>query len=150
MIGLGANLGDRLATLRAAASRIAVTIAPVERASRVYETAPVGPAQPDYLNAAVLVRWAGELDALLSELLALEASFGRVRDERWGPRTLDLDILWSDVLTSDREGLRVPHPRLNERAFAKLPLLDVAPDAPYACDDASGVRATEHRLTDSA
>lgn len=132
--------------MRAAAARIDATIAPVERASRVYETAPVGPAQPDFLNAALLVRWSRELDALLASLLEVEASFGRVRAERWGPRTLDLDILWSDVLACDREGLHVPHPRLNERAFAKLPLLDVAPDAPYAPGDVSGVRLTNHRL----
>ncbi len=128
VIGLGSNLGDRIANLREAAHRIP---APIEAASRLYETAPVGPPQPHYLNAAVLVRWQKELPLLLEQLLAIEASLGRVRVERWGPRTIDLDILWSDAVALDLPHLTVPHPRLHERPFALLPLLDVAPDAPF-------------------
>jgi 2-amino-4-hydroxy-6-hydroxymethyldihydropteridine diphosphokinase len=129
VVGIGANLGDRLATMREAARRIDGA-APVRARSRVYETAPVGgPAQPPFLNAAVLVTFAGDPIALLDGLLAIEASLGRVRRERWGPRVIDLDVLWIEGLTVDLPRLAVPHPRLRERAFAVRPLLDVAPDA---------------------
>jgi 2-amino-4-hydroxy-6-hydroxymethyldihydropteridine diphosphokinase len=146
VIGLGANLGDRLATLRAARDAIAGEVAPVERGSHIYETAPVGPAQPDFLNAAVLVRWSRGLDEMLALLLGIEARMGRVRRERWGPRVLDLDILWTDGDAVRREGLEVPHPRLAERAFAILPLLDVAPDAPYVAPAGGDVRRTAWSL----
>jgi len=133
VVGLGSNLGDRLATLRETAQRIAAEITPVVAASWVYETAPVGPPQPHYLNAALLLHWSPEtLPALLEKLQSIEASLGRVRRERWGARTIDLDILWAENAAVDLPGLTVPHPRVHERAFAILPLLDVAPDAPYA------------------
>lgn len=131
VVGLGSNLGDRLATLREAVERIA-RVAEVRARSSVYETAPVGPPQPDYLNAAIAIEWSAPLHALLDELLAIEASMGRVRRERWGARTIDLDILWADVTLDDPPRLIVPHPRLAERAFAVAPLLDVAPDAPFS------------------
>ena len=133
VVGLGANLGDRLATLREAARRIASDVGPIEAGSRVYETAPVGPPQPRYLNAALLLRCPSlDLRVLLARLQSIEASLGRVRVERWAARTIDLDILWAEGIAIDVPGLTVPHPRLRERAFAILPLLDVAPDAPYA------------------
>ncbi len=130
VVGLGSNLGDRLAHLRDACTSIASAYELVAR-SAVYETAPVGPAQPDYLNAAVRLRTDGTLEDLLTALLAIEASHGRVRtkENRWGPRTLDLDILWALGVTYESPRLTVPHPRLHERAFALLPLHDVAPDA---------------------
>lgn len=128
VIGLGANLGDRLATMREAARRIDA-VAKVVARSRVYETAPVGPPQPDYLNAAVLVSTQGPPLSLFDCLLAIERDLGRTRLERWGPRTIDLDVLWIDGLTVDEERLTVPHPRLSLRAFAIAPLLDVAPGA---------------------
>jgi 2-amino-4-hydroxy-6-hydroxymethyldihydropteridine diphosphokinase len=132
VVGLGANLGDRLATLREAARAVGA-LAVDGRAlasSRVYETAPVGgPEQPAFLNAAVLIDYGGAPVALLDALLAIEARFGRVRGERWGPRTLDLDVLWIDGLAVNDPRLVVPHPRLAERAFAVRPLLDVAPGA---------------------
>jgi len=132
VIGLGSNLGDRLVTLREAAHRITSEIASIESASHIYETAPIGPPQPRYLNAAVLLRWpADDLRALLTRLLHIEESLGRVRTERWGPRTIDLDILWAEGVSLALSDLTVPHPHLHERAFALLPLLDVAPDAPY-------------------
>ena len=104
-------------------------VAQVERTSRVYETAAVGPPQPDYLNAAALVTYEGEAAALLEELLGIERGLGRVRGERWGPRTIDLDLLWAADLTVRTPTLELPHPRLAERAFALVPMLDVAPDA---------------------
>ncbi|AKU94028.1 2-amino-4-hydroxy-6-hydroxymethyldihydropteridine pyrophosphokinase [Labilithrix luteola] len=130
VIGLGTNLGDRLATMREAVRRIA-TFADVVSRSHVYETAPIGPDQPDYLNAAVLVEWRGTALDLLDELRRIEADLGRDREKemRWGPRTMDLDMLWIDGLVVDEPRLSVPHPRMHERAFALAPLLDVAPEA---------------------
>jgi len=130
VIGIGSNLGDRAATLREAIERVKA-IARVERTSRVYETEPVGPPQPHYLNAAIAIETDLAPRALMDALLAIEHAMGRVRVERWGPRTIDLDVLWIDGVTCDDAGLTVPHARLEERAFALLPLLDVAPDAKH-------------------
>ncbi len=101
----------------------------MERVSRVYGTAPVGPPQPDYLNAAVLCLYEGPPEALLDHLVAIELRLGRVRREKWGPRTIDLDILWIEGQSYESERLVVPHPHLRERAFAMVPLLEVAPGA---------------------
>ena len=127
-VGLGANLGDRLATLRSAAralERHGVVLA----VSRVYESAAVGPPQPDYLNAAVLLESPLAPLALLQALLGVERAHGRERRERWGPRTLDLDLLYSPDLILATPELTLPHPELTRRAFALGPLVDVAPDA---------------------
>jgi 2-amino-4-hydroxy-6-hydroxymethyldihydropteridine diphosphokinase len=124
----GANLGDRLATMRAAARELAGA-AITESTSHVYATAAVGPPQPDYLNAAALVRYPGAPESLLDVLLAIEQRLGRVRAARWGPRTIDLDILWIDGTVVDTPRLRVPHPHLRERAFALRPMLELVPDA---------------------
>jgi 2-amino-4-hydroxy-6-hydroxymethyldihydropteridine diphosphokinase len=129
IIGLGSNLGDRLGHLRAAVHRID-GFAKVEAVSRVYETKPVGPPQPDYLNAAILVRYeGGEPIDLLDALQGVEVALGRVRDVYWGPRTLDLDILWIEGFATESDRLVVPHPYLTERPFALRPLVDVAPEA---------------------
>jgi 2-amino-4-hydroxy-6-hydroxymethyldihydropteridine diphosphokinase len=136
VLGLGANLADRLATMRAAVAAIrAVGGVEVVARSRVYETAPVGGvAQPDFLNAALLVECTLSPLRLLDELLRIERELGRDRTKdavRWGPRAIDLDVLWIEDLVVDDARLVVPHPRLVERAFALLPLLEVAPDAPF-------------------
>ncbi len=128
VVGLGSNLGDRLATMRAALRELAA-VARVEATSRVYATAPVGPPQPEYLNAAALVTWDGTARELLEALLAIEKKLGRTRGEKWGPRTIDLDVLWIEGTAVDEPGLVVPHPHLKERAFALAPMLEVAPDA---------------------
>ena len=133
VIGLGANLGDRMATLKEAVARIA-RAARVEARSGVYETAPVGKLdQPPFLNAAIAVTCAGESPlALLELLLGIERELGRDRGAdavRWGPRTIDLDVLWIEGRIVDDAQLVVPHPRLTERAFALVPLLEVAPAA---------------------
>jgi len=128
VVGFGANLGDRLATMRAARDALGER-ARLVSTSRVYATAPVGPPQPDYLNAAVLLEWDGDADALLDVLLAIEAHLGRVRRERNGPRTIDLDVLWIEGLAVESGRLTVPHPRLAERAFALAPMLELVPDA---------------------
>jgi 2-amino-4-hydroxy-6-hydroxymethyldihydropteridine diphosphokinase len=129
VVGVGANLGDRLASMRSAAIELA-RVARVEKTSRVYASPPVGgPPQPEFLNAAAAVLYEGAPLDLLDALLAVEARFGRARTERWGPRTLDLDLLWIDGLAVDAPRLVVPHPRLHERAFALVPLLELVPDA---------------------
>ena len=129
VVGLGSNVGNRLAHLQGAAHRIA-KICHVERASHVYETAPVGgPPQGAFYNAALLLTYAGAPLDLLDALQGVETSLGRVRDVRWGPRTIDLDVLWIEGLAMESDRLVVPHPRLTERPFALRPLVDVAPDA---------------------
>jgi 2-amino-4-hydroxy-6-hydroxymethyldihydropteridine diphosphokinase len=101
----------------------------VVRRSALYETAPVGPPQPAFLNAAARVATDLAPHALLDALLSVERQQGRVRGERWGPRLIDLDILWIAGVAVDSPGLVVPHPELRRRAFALRPLLDVAPEA---------------------
>jgi 2-amino-4-hydroxy-6-hydroxymethyldihydropteridine diphosphokinase len=132
VVGLGANLGDRLATLRGAV-RALRDAAHVLAVSSVYESSPAGgPPQPDYLNAAVLLEWDLAPETLLHALQGIEAHFGRDRGagaERWAARTLDLDVLWIEGVALDTPRLVVPHPRLAERAFAVVPLLEVAPGA---------------------
>lgn len=134
VIGVGANLGDRLATMRDAVARIERTagLRGVAR-STVYETAPIGLVeQPAFLNAAISVECTLSPRGLLDALLAIEKALGRTRgaaEVRWGPRVIDLDILWVDGIVLDDPGLVVPHPRLHERAFALVPMLEVAPDA---------------------
>jgi len=133
VVGFGANLGDRLGTMREALRELSRE-GEVLSTSRVYESPPYGGMdQPAYLNAAALVRVGAALPdaafALLDALLAIEARLGRVRRERWGPRTIDLDILWIDGVCIDSPRLVVPHRHLRERAFAMAPLLDLVPDA---------------------
>lgn len=132
MIGLGSNLGDREANLAAAVSALRTPDVTVLRRSPVYETPPAGgPPQGDYLNAALLIVTSLSAQDLLERCLAVERSLGRTRPdpERWGPRTIDLDLLWIEGESISEPGLEVPHPRLSERVFALRPLLDVAPDA---------------------
>lgn len=131
MVALGSNLGDRLANLREAIAKIG-SFAEVLALSPIYETPPVGgPVQGAYLNAAARVRFVGTPEALLDALLDVERALGRVRRERWGPRTIDLDVLHIDGVTLTSERLTIPHPRLLERDFALAPLHDVLPNAPY-------------------
>ncbi|WP_394697253.1 2-amino-4-hydroxy-6-hydroxymethyldihydropteridine diphosphokinase [Pseudoxanthomonas japonensis] len=132
-IGLGANLGDAADTLRKAVEaldhREGITVREV---SRFYRTPAWGREdQPDFINAVALLETSLTPRALLERLLAVETEFGRHRPdgERWGPRTLDLDLLLYGDAVIDEPGLRVPHPHLHERAFALVPLLDVLPEA---------------------
>lgn len=104
----------------------------VLRRSPVYETPPAGgPPQGDYLNAAVLLVTSLDAREILDRALSIERELGRDRgaEPRWGPRTIDLDLLWIEGEAVEEEGLVVPHPRLEERPFAVQPLVDVAPDA---------------------
>lgn len=131
VVGLGANLGPRRRTLQSAVTELRALSVPAApfRISSLFETEPVGPAQPMFLNAAVLLSVALKPLDLLDRLQAIEHRHGRVRDVHWGPRTLDLDVLWIDGVAVDHARLRVPHPELPHRAFALLPLLEVRPDA---------------------
>lgn len=128
-VGVGSNLGDRLAHLRAAVDGLS-TVSRVASVSAVYETAPIGgPGQGPFFNAVVVVETAHTPRGLLCELLVIERSRGRVRDTRWGPRTLDLDLILWDRQTISEPGLSVPHPRMLDRRFVLEPLLEVWPDA---------------------
>ena len=142
IVGLGGNLGDRLAHLRAGVRALRL-VGAVERLSSIYETEPVGPPQPRYLNAAVLLTTSLDAEALLDELLRIEASEGRERRERWGARTLDLDVLWIEGQSVRTARIEVPHPGLRERAFALLPLLELVPEA---LDPLTGQRYADLRL----
>jgi 2-amino-4-hydroxy-6-hydroxymethyldihydropteridine diphosphokinase len=128
-IGLGSNLGDRRAHLRAATDQLEAA-GDVVAVSPLYETEPVGgPAgQQHYLNLVVELETADSPHTLLERCRALEASAHRVRAERWGPRTLDADVLWVDGELVDEPDLTVPHPRMWERRFVLAPLADLAPD----------------------
>ena len=124
-LGLGSNVGDRWATLRQAVGALSGVVA----VSPVYETEPVGgPAQDRYLNIVVELDSPLDPHQLLERCRELEAAAGRVRAERWGPRTLDVDVLWVDGASSDDGELTVPHPRMHERNFVMRPLLDLDPD----------------------
>jgi 2-amino-4-hydroxy-6-hydroxymethyldihydropteridine diphosphokinase len=147
-LALGSNLGDRAAFLQFAVDELAgadgVEVAAV---SRVYETAPVGgPRQEVFLNAVVAIDTTADPRALLALAQGIEDGAERVRDERWGPRTLDVDVLlFDDVELHDPE-LTIPHPRMWERGFVLAPLRDVAPELVDALTSWEGVRVTEVTL----
>lgn len=136
VVGLGANLGDRRATLISAVRELK-TRGKLLAVSALYESGAVGPAQPDYLNAAVQLLSPVPAQELLGELMTIERAHGRERRERWGPRTLDLDLLYSPGLVLSELSLTLPHPELTRRPFALYPLLDVAP---LSVDPLSGAR----------
>lgn len=128
---MGSNLGDRLDYLQGGLDGLFdaphLTFLAV---SPVYQTAPVGgPEQPDYLNAVVIAETSMPAQAVLERCLSLEDAFGRVRGERWGPRTLDLDLIIYGDEVSNSPGLTLPHPRAHERAFVLLPWHDADPQA---------------------
>ena len=123
-VGLGANLGDREATIRAAVAQLPGVVA----VSPLRETDPVGVTdQPQFLNGVAALETELSPRELLDVLLAVERRLGRERRERWGPRTIDLDLLLYGDEVIDEDGLTVPHPRLRERRFVLEPLADLAP-----------------------
>ncbi len=127
VLSIGSNLGDRLAHLQSVVDGLRPELVAV---SPVYETDPVGPVpQGDYLNAVIIA--AGPEDAAdwLQRARTIEAAAGRVREQRWGPRTLDVDLVAVDDLVSDDPALTLPHAGAHERAFVLLPWLDVDPEA---------------------
>jgi 2-amino-4-hydroxy-6-hydroxymethyldihydropteridine diphosphokinase len=130
-VGLGANLGDRAATLRAAVERLAAEPGiEIVAVSAVRETDPVGLLdQPRFLNAAVAIDTGLSARELLDRLLGIERSLGRTREgPRFGPRTIDLDLLLYGDQVVDEAGLTVPHPRLHDRLFALEPLVELDPE----------------------
>lgn len=130
VVALGANLGNREATLRGAVKALSELGDVVSRSS-LYETAPVGPPQPAYLNAVALVDTALPAREVLERLLDIERRFGRERRLRWGPRTLDLDLIACGDTVVSEPGLTLPHPEAARRAFVLVPLCEVAPDWPF-------------------
>jgi 2-amino-4-hydroxy-6-hydroxymethyldihydropteridine diphosphokinase len=128
-IALGGNLGDVRASVEGALAELndSPGIRLVRR-SAWYRSTPVGPPQPDYLKGCAVLEVSLSPEALLDRLLETEARFGRVRAERWGPRSLDLDLILFGDLRLDGARLQVPHPRLRERAFVLVPLAEIAPD----------------------
>jgi len=129
-LGLGSNLGDRLANLKAAVDALqAEPGLRVAASSRVWETTPVGgPPQPDYLNAVIRIETDLSARDLLDIARRVESRLGRIRKERWGARTIDVDVLLYDEEEIDEPDLMVPHPRIMQRAFVLLPLLELEPD----------------------
>jgi 2-amino-4-hydroxy-6-hydroxymethyldihydropteridine diphosphokinase len=148
-LALGSNVGDRAAHLQQAIDELdrhdAIDVVAV---SRVYATDPVGgPEQGEYLNAVVAVDTALAPHALLHVAQEVEQTAHRERRERWGPRTLDVDVLLHGDSTVDDAQLTVPHPRMWERDFVLVPLRDVAPErVPRLAGDGRGVRTTEVAL----
>jgi 2-amino-4-hydroxy-6-hydroxymethyldihydropteridine diphosphokinase len=124
-LSLGSNLGDRRTLLRDAVESLPDVVA----VSPVYETAPVGgPEQDNFLNLVVQLDTDLTPTQLLGVCHRIESSAERVRDVRWGPRTLDIDIIWMDGVTMDDERLTIPHPRWKARRFVLAPMRDLAPD----------------------
>ena len=131
-LGLGSNLGERETHLRGAVDALEGVVA----VSGLYETDPVGgPDQGAFLN--IVVELETDLDAqdLLGECRRIETAARRVREIRWGPRTLDVDVLWIDGETVSEPDLEVPHPRMRDRAFVMVPLGELAPDLVEGWDD---------------
>lgn len=130
LIGMGANLGDPVGSICKAVEKLRenprITLL---QCSSLYRTEPVGKAGQDwFVNGVIQCETSLEPEQLLLELQAIEHRFGRVRRERWGPRTLDLDILAFGELILEREGLTIPHPRLHERRFVLIPLHEILPE----------------------
>jgi 2-amino-4-hydroxy-6-hydroxymethyldihydropteridine diphosphokinase len=149
-LGIGSNLGDRISHLQGAVDALGVADGlDVVAVSPVYETTPVGgPPQPDYLNAVVAVDTTLAARALLELAHRIEAAAARVRTVRWGPRTLDVDVLIVGEEQIDEPDLVVPHPRMTERAFVVVPLADLAPEwATRFPADAASVRPAGLPLT---
>ena len=131
IVALGSNLGDRFEYLQKAVNEInSVEEIEISQISSVYETLPVGgPEQGNYLNAVISLTTELEADELLLKLLLIELNLGRQREIAWGPRTIDLDLIWFENQTINLDNLIIPHPRAHERCFVIKPWLEIEPDA---------------------
>ncbi|MBV6440344.1 MAG: 2-amino-4-hydroxy-6-hydroxymethyldihydropteridine diphosphokinase [Haliscomenobacteraceae bacterium CHB4] len=131
-LGLGSNVGDRAANLRTAADLIIKSIGKIAKKSHVYETQPWGNAAQDrFLNQVVMANTTLDPRDLLEKIAKIERELGRERrreKEKWGPRTIDIDILFYGKRVIRDKGLEIPHPELHKRAFVLVPLLEIAPD----------------------
>ncbi|GAB3772827.1 2-amino-4-hydroxy-6-hydroxymethyldihydropteridine diphosphokinase [Spirosoma horti] len=126
---LGANLGDRVQTLRRAASLIAKRLGTVGQQSSLYETAPWGVVdQPTYLNQVLAIHTMLRPEDVLVQTQIIEQELGRVRFEKWGARVIDIDMLYYDHLVLQSDTLTIPHPFLHQRRFTLVPLAEIAPD----------------------
>lgn len=135
-IALGSNVGDSQTILQQALAALAdCPNVDVTARSSLYQTVAIGPPQPDILNACALLNTSLSARNLLNQLLNIEQHFGRVRREWWGPRSLDLDLLFYGQSIITEPTLYVPHPRLRERAFVLIPLAEIAPTW---CDPVTG------------
>ena len=123
-IALGSNLGESLDILDGAIAALR-GIGTVLALSPWYQTKPVGPEQPDYINGCLLIHYPAEATDLMASLLSIEAQFGRTRTIHWGARTLDLDLLFKGAEVQCSDFLTIPHPRLHERGFVLVPLADI-------------------------
>lgn len=153
---LGGNLGDRILYLQQARARIAVQVGQIMRRSKLYETAAWGKTnQPAFLNQVLEVQTALTPEQVLQSINAIEQELGRVRQEHWGARVIDIDILFYDDLVLQTQRLTIPHPQLHLRRFTLMPLAEIAPDLVHlvlgksinklleACADALEVRVFE-------
>jgi 2-amino-4-hydroxy-6-hydroxymethyldihydropteridine diphosphokinase len=132
-IGLGSNVGDRAANLRAAANLISKNIGKIAKSSHIYETQPWGKTdQEPFLNQVVMANTTLDPRGLLEKISKIERELGRERrqknEEKWGPRIIDIDILFYGKRVVRDKGLEIPHPELHKRAFVLVPLLEIAPD----------------------
>ena len=129
-IGFGSNLGNRLENCRNALEALAeLPECSLLKTSSFYETAPMGLVeQPSFINGVALLESADDAHWLLRQMLAIEVALGRIRTLKWGPRSIDLDLLFFDDLIIDSPGLSLPHPFLHERRFVLEPLNEIAPD----------------------
>jgi 2-amino-4-hydroxy-6-hydroxymethyldihydropteridine diphosphokinase len=126
---LGSNLGDRKLFLQQAILHIAYDIGPTQKISSVYETQSWGKTdEPDYLNMVVELKTELSAQTILDKILAIEQVMGRVREEKWGSRIIDIDILYYNDAIINEPGLHLPHPQLHNRRFALEPLAEIAPD----------------------
>ena len=148
-IGIGSNLDDPVRQVRAAFDELdRLPHTRLVRKSSLYRTAPVGHAdQPDFINAVAQLETGLPAERLLAELQELEARHGRARSFPNAPRTLDLDILIFGKIKLDTPGLRIPHPRMHERAFVLQPLMEISPELPYAAALAACADQTIERIT---
>lgn len=134
LIGLGGNIGEPLEAMRTALKALdADPDCRVERVSSVWKTPPWGVTdQPDFLNACAAVSTTLEPRTFLDLCLSIEKDLKRIRDQRWGPRSIDIDVLFFGDRMISEEGLAIPHPRIADRAFVLVPLAEIAPDAKIA------------------
>lgn len=132
-LGLGANIGDRKSNLRAAVALLRERGCTLAAASSLYLTKPVGITdQPDFLNAVIRVKTALDPHDLLATCRKIEQELGRERTTQWGPRVIDIDILLYEGAAIDDSELVIPHPRILDRAFVLVPLVEIAPDVEVA------------------
>jgi 2-amino-4-hydroxy-6-hydroxymethyldihydropteridine diphosphokinase len=129
-IGLGSNLGDRFSALQRAVAAIAqLPTTTIKKISSVYETEPVGVKhQGEFFNAVVEVETELAVQELFASLKEIEHALGRTHHERWGPREIDLDLLYMGSLIIDNSALRIPHPELHHRKFVLIPFVEIAPE----------------------